>query len=662
MKMKARRAEELKSRSGGKTRCRSPFSFFSSFSRFRFTSFSLLVFCLFALLFLSACSELEKPKTEPFFADAPPPAKKEFRWSNGKMPKSFDPARAAAPPETDLVRAIFDGLTDTDPKSLKAVPALAEKWESSDDFRTWTFYLRRDAKWSNGKPVRAEDFVRSWKRLAEMGDKVSHHKLLTNIVGMRKPDAALKSAPAENQEIDSISRQAANQTFPFSRTEPGSPAAAQTPSEGRVSEENKNEKTPEKTEKEEAKFGVEAVDEFTLKVSLIKPDREFPALVANPIFRPIFGDGKEFEDEGLKSDIVTNGAFRIFSIGPEGITLDRADYYWNKAAVELERVRFVPQESAEKALEAYRAGEIDAVTNADFEPLALKLLTPYDDFKRTTHSALNFYEFNQRRPPFDDRYVREALAISIEREKLTQDEMEGATEPALSFLPFDEEKEKKLAQDKEKAKKLLAEAGFPDGRNFPVVRLVVNRNNIQQKIAHSVAKMWKETLNVQTEVIVKEPAELAEMKKTGDFDIIRRNAVLPTTDETANMLAIFTPKKEVKAPEAKTDEKNVPEKKPRNEALPGGQPAFEIPTFNTLVRETEENIVLVEHLDETTEAILTEEQALAELPAIPLYFPTSYSLVKPYVQGFEINSLDAPSLKTVRIDVNWQPSRANGES
>ena len=265
--------------------------------------------------------------------------------------------------------------------------------------------------------------------------------------------------------------------------------------------------------KVEPKFGAEAIDEFTLKISLIKPDKEFPALVAHPIFRPIFGDGKEFEGEQLKADIVTNGAFRIFSIGQDGITLDRAEYYWNKESVELERVRFVPQESAEKALQAYKAGELDAVTNADFEPLALKLLTPFDDFKRTTHSAINFYEFNLKRPPFDDPYVREALAISIEREKLTQDEMEGATEPALSFLPFDEDKEKKLAQDTEKAKKLLAEAGFPDGQNFPIVKLVVNRNNIQKKIADSVAKMWKDNLNITTEVIVKESEEISEVEK-----------------------------------------------------------------------------------------------------------------------------------------------------
>ena len=479
---------------------------------------------------------------------------------------------------------------------------------------------------------------------------------------MRKPETENKNPPSENQEIDSVSRQAANQSLPFTKTQPNSNSSANTAANTRIIEEKKTE-----SKKAEPKFGIEAVDEFTLKVSLIKPDKEFPALVANPIFRPVYGDGKNLEGENLNADIVTNGAFRIFSIGQDGITLDRSEYYWNRDSVELERVRFVPHESAEKALEAYRAGELDAVTNADFEPLALKLLTPFDDFERTTHSAINFYEFNLQKPPFNDPYVREALAISIEREQLTQDEMEGATEPAFSFLPFDEANEPKLTQDKEKGKKLLAEAGFPDGRNFPTVRLVVNRNNIQQKIANSVAKMWKENLNITTEVIVKESEEVAESKKTNDFDMIRRNAVLPTTDETANMLAIFPPKKEVRIKDLEKkqspDEKNNSEKKIKPETLPSGQNSlFEIPTFNTLVREDNEKTVMVEHLDENSQAILTEDQAISELPAIPLYFPTSYSLVKPYILGFEMNSLDAPSLKTVRIDVNWQPKKANGES
>lgn len=626
-------------------------------------SASLRLCGLLFLLFITSCSELEKPKPEPFYAKTAPPPKQEFRWSNGKLPKSFDPALASAPPETDIVRAIYEGLTDTDPKTLKSVPAVAEKWEASEDFKTWTFHLRKNAKWSNGETVTAADFVRSWKRLADLGETVSHSKLVKNISGMQTLETSAESV--ENQEIDLISRQSAESGNQSSNYQPNSdPSTISANSSGSGNQQKSGAKSEKRAE---TKFGVEAVNEFTLKISLIKPDKEFPALAAHPIFLPIYGDGKYFEPGKLNPDVVTNGAFRIFSVGQDGVTLDRAEHYWNRENVELQRVRFVPQESPEKALEAYRAGEIDAVTNADFQPLALKLLTPFGDFRRTTHSAINFYEFNRQKPPFDDRRVREALAISIERERLTEDEMEGATEPALSFMPFNEEGVK-LTQDREKAKNILAEAGFPNGENFPVVRLVVNRNNVQQRIARLIAKMWKENLNIETQIIVKDAAEIDIIKKTGDFDVLRRGVVIPTSDETANMLAIFSPKKEVVR--EKTDKKAAPaaenktsEKTPndKNAQEKAAQDELQIQTFETLAPETGET-VLIEHLDETSDAILTEEQAIIELPAIPLYFPTSYSLVKPYVLGFEINSLDAPSLKDVRIDNNWQPITTENES
>lgn len=639
---------------------RRPFSicFFNS-------AFSLRLCGLLLFVFLASCSELEKPKPEPFYAETTPPPIQEFRWSNGKMPKSFDPALASAPPETDVVRAVYEGLTDTDPKSLRPVPAVAERWEASEDFKTWTFHLRENAKWSNGETVTAADFVRSWKRLADLGERVSHYKLLKNIAGMRTPET--DSPINEEREIDLISRQSADSGAPTTMTPPNSDSATGSANSSVAGVKQKTEATPKRKEKKaEPKFGVEAIDEYTLKISLIKPDKEFPALAAHPIFLPVYGDGDYFETGKLSADLVTNGAFRIFSIGQDGVTLDRAEHYWNRENVELQRVRFVPQESAEKALEAYRAGEVDAVTNADFQPLALKLLTPFEDFRRTTHSAVNFYEFNRRKPPFNDRRVREAMAISIERERLTEDEMEGATEPALSFMPFNDEGAK-LTQDAGKAKNILAEAGFPGGENFPVVRLVVNRNNVQQRIARLVAKMWKENLNIETEIIVKDAAEIEAVRKNGDFDVMRRGVVIPTADETANMLAIFSPKKEVKETKNKKDA-------PAPENAPGGKAVDDksaqekqfsdepqIPTFETLTAESGE-VILVEHLDESGEAILTEEQALSELPAIPLYFPTSYSLVKPYVLGFDINTLDAPSLKDVRINNYWQRIKTGGES
>lgn len=619
---------------------------------------TVMSFCIFAF-FISGCNQIQSPKPEPFVGEVAPPRRQEFRWSNGKMPKSFDPAAASASPEIDFVRALYEGLTDLGSKNLEPVPGIAVKWSASDDFKTWTFQLRQDAKWSNGESVTAKDFVKSWKRLTELGEKASQRDLLKNIVGMDTKNALPVFA---SEEIDRLSETVENSGFTNSESQESKNSnvavndVLQNSAEKQKPVENPKPAVSEaqNSARNDAAFGVRAIDNYTLRVTLIQPDRDFPALVAHPIFRPVYDNGKNLES--LNTNIITNGAFKIVEIEKDGIVLERSQNYWNKETVQLERVRFVPTESAESALADYRAGKIDAITNADLEPLALKLLAPYDDFRRTKHGALNFYEFNLNQTPFNDRRVREALAIAIERERLTQGDMDGATEPALSFLPF--ETEDKLNQDAEKARKLFAEAGFPDGADFPVIRLLINRNNIQQKIARSIAAMWKKNLKIETEIIVKDQADFENAAQIGDFDIIRRGMVLPTTDETANMLNLFPADRKYTKPS-----KN--EESAKNQILNNKTAESELDFSETEDTPQEKNIA---EAAENTEIplILTEDEAILHLPAIPLYFPTSYSLVKPYVHGFEMNELDAVSLKDVRIDSNWQPQEmedlSNGKS
>ena len=579
----------------------------------------IFLFILGLSVLLIACGGATNTGSEPYYARTDPPRKQEFRWSNGKLPKSLDPALAAVPPETDLVRAVFEGLTELDAETLEAVPGVAERWTASEDSRLWTFHLRGDAHWSNGKPVTAGDFVRSWKRLGELGEAVPHHELLTNIVGFpfkKKPAPLPTTELLSNVNAGNASQQPGPTATRAPSTTPspdGSPGPAPVP------------------------LGIFADDARTLRVLLVVPDKDFAKLVAHPMFRPVAGDGTEFAGRAISSEIVTNGPFRIQAADAGGVTLERSDSYWGRDSIGLERVRMVATENAEQALAAYRAGDVDVVTNAEFEPLALKLLEPFEDFRRRTHAAVNFYEINHERAPFDDRRVREALAVGIERERLTEGEMEGVTRPAVSFLSFSTSPEAVLVQDVSRARDLLAEAGYPRGEGFPVVKLVVNRNDTQIRIARSVARMWKQNLNIETELVVKENADLEAARTSGEFDLIRRNAVFPSADELMSILALLKPpgpSPRVQAtPIPETDE-GVEAEDPRtgNEPRSGASP-----------------------IGDTPDVTMSETNAIFELWAIPLYFPTSYSLIKPYVSGFEMNSLDAPSLRTVAIDSNWQP-------
>ncbi|HKO60573.1 MAG TPA: peptide ABC transporter substrate-binding protein, partial [Pyrinomonadaceae bacterium] len=534
------------------------------------------------ILMLTSGCWLDSP-VEPFYGKVVVPHAQEFNWSNGGLPRTFDPAFAAAPPDTDLVRAIFEGLTDYDPKTLAPVPGVATRWEASNGGRTWTFHLRKDAQWSNGEPVTAQDFVRSWRRIVRIGDLAPHTNLLENIEGSERRSVARPLAPAEKPT--------------------------------------------------EARFGVEALSDSVLRVRLRRPDMNFPALVAHPVFRPVKVSEEVTTSKLPPENIISNGAFSLAKNEAQRVLLERAPNYWDKQQVTLERVAFVHQKDAESALAAYEAGTVDVVTNVAFEPLALKLLAPYEDFRRTTYGALTYYTFNTSRQPFDDVRVREALALALDRERISNDDLAGATEPATRFLPETVggsqqpvvEKSELLEKDHERARELIAEAGFPDGEGFPTIRLLINRNEQQRIVAQSVAGMWWDVLGVETEIVIKPWDEYERAITEGDFDVVRRGLVMQTTDELTNIRSLFqevvAPRPEAAAPEANADESNH-----SATVKPAAQP------------------------------VETEAQALKDLAAMPIYFASSYALVKPYVTGFDSNVLDAPSLKTVRINTAWKPS------
>ncbi|MCA1574866.1 MAG: peptide ABC transporter substrate-binding protein [Acidobacteria bacterium] len=542
---------------------------------------------------------------QPYYGRVVVRSRQDFRWIDGGLPQTFDPAFAAAPPDTDLVRAIFEGLTDYDPRTLAPVPAVATRWETSDEGRTWTFHLREDARWSNGEAVTANDFVDSWQRTVKIGDLAPHTNLLSNIQGARTVSAAER--PGTNGK-----RARQNQE---------SSAAVNS-----------------------RRFGVEAVSDRQLRVHLQSPDLNFPALVAHPVFRPV----KLADEDTLQRigplGLVSNGAFMLAKSEVDRVLLKRAGNYWDKNEVNLESVEFVGAKNSEAALTAYRAGEVDAVTNSAFEPLALKLLAPYKDFRRETYGALTYYSFNLSHEPFDDVRVREALAIAIDRDRLSQDELGGATEPAKKFLPEAMSgskvvvtKAELLEKDIERARKLLAEAGFPDGDGFPTVNLLINRNEQQRLVAQSIASMWRRVLNIKTEITIKPWDEYEAAIRGGDYDIVRRGMVMQTTDELTNIRALF----QQDSQSAESGATGQTSGSANSSTVADGE------------RSADKKI-------RTQRVIQSETEALNELRAIPLYFASSYALVKPYVSGFDSNVLDLPSLRHVRIDTNWREPKPTG--
>lgn len=573
-------------------------------------------------------------EVEPYYGRTNVPRAQEFRWSDGGLPQVFDPALAAAPPDTDAVRAMFEGLTEYDPQTLAPLPGVAARWESSADSKEWKFYLRQDARWSNNDPVTAHDFVRSWQRTVQLGERAPHARLLENIVGVAsaqvKPVTPAPELPATTTPTE------------------GSPEAKP--------EENSKQPVASKIEPERPApppFGVEAESDYVLRVHLQQPDLNFPTLVAHPVFRPIHGT-EQLSLDNPATPIVSNGAFQLKEIGRQGVVLERAQHYWDTGTVQLERVQFVATENAEAALALYRAGDVDAVTNANFEPLALKLLAPYKDFRRATYGALTYYSFNTNHAPFGDVRIREALAIAIDRDRISEDELGGATEPAKRFLPVQMSSApnanagvaRNIERDVARAQSLLSAAGYAEGKGFPRIRLLINRNEQQRLVAQRVAEMWRSALGIETEIVPKNWDEYETAVRAGDYDVVRRSVVMQTMDEATNLRAIFDMREDANA--AITD--NPPASA---ETSPSASPE----QLGPEPKEPEKNNQTVPQNPQPI--VLSEAQALKELPAMPIYFASSYALVKPYVRGFDANLLDAPSLKTVRIDAAWQPPKKN---
>jgi oligopeptide transport system substrate-binding protein len=557
-------------------------------------------------------------RVDPYYGRVAVPSSQQFRWSDGGVPQTFDPAFAAAPPDTDLVRAIFEGLTDYDPKTLTPIPGVATRWEVSNGGRAWTFYLRDDARWSDGAVVTAQDFVRSWQRTVKLGELAPHTDLLANIEGAEKqPRGPQRGSPAGVEAA-------------ISPTQAVPPVGSNT----RLSQEaGRNGETA---------FGAEALSDRVLRVRLRQPDMSFPALVAHPVFRPVKLGSSTPLGKLPAGELLSNGAFSVTKTETDRVVLARAENYWDKQQVTLQSVEFVGARDTESALAAYRSGEVDAVTNTALEPLAIKLLTPYADFRRTTFGALTYYTFNTAHAPFDDVRVREALAIAIDRDRISTDQTGGATEPAKRFLPQSQTEAPKivvgksdmLEKDEQRARQLLAEAGYPDGKGFPIVRLLINRNEQQRVVAQAIATMWHSVLNIQTELVIKTWDDYEAEIRTGDFDVVRRGIVMQTTDELTNIRTLFGESYRASAPEHQTErlDEQVAESSvgKRSGVVPG----------RTLT---------------SRPAIDTEAKALSDLSAMPIYFASSYALVKPYVSGFDANVLDAPLLKKIRIDGNWKP-------
>ena len=374
-----------------------------------------------------------------------------LRRSNDAEPASMDPQLAQGMPEMHILRDMFVGLIDED-AGAHLIPGVAEKWDVSEDGKTYTFHLR-DNTWSDGTPVTAGDFVYAWRRGVDpaVGSKYSFFLY---------PVKNAKEIVEGKQPLDAL--------------------------------------------------GVSAPDDKTLVVELNNPTPYFTGLLINAVTYPVPRQivekhGKEWT---RAEHIAGNGAYKMREWKPQSrIVLEKSPDYYGAQDVQLDKVIYYVSEDKNAELQRYRAGELDWTADVPNDQIKWLQENLSDELHIYNYLGTFYFGYNLTKPPFKDNpKLREALTLAIDRDVIT-DKVTGVGEkPAYSFVPpgingYDHYTPEYASLDKaariEKAKKLYEEAGY--GKDKPLkVDLLYNTSENHKKIAVAVAAMWKQNLGVQT--------------------------------------------------------------------------------------------------------------------------------------------------------------------
>ncbi len=401
-----------------------------------------------------------------------------FTYRVGDEHSSVDPQIVEDVSGSELVRDLFEGLLNQDALG-NLIPGVAESWEASNGNQTYTFKLRKDAKWSNGDAVTANDFVYAWQRLAD-------------------PETA--SAYAWYMEIMSL----------------------------------ENAKAIIAGEKEPSELGVSAPDDYTLVVNLTAPLPYFAAMTTHASTFP--SPQKVIEEFGNEwtrpENIVSNGAYVLTEHVPnERSVRERNTMYWNDAETVINKVTALVINEESTALTRYLAGELDRTEIPAGEYPRLKKEYPDQaiSFPRLCSYYYSFNVSDSGPEAFKDERVRQALSYALDRNVVTEQVLKGGQFPAFTFTPgttanFDAPDvafgQITQAERDAKAKELMVEAGY--GADNPLkFELLYNTNEDHKKVATVAAQMWKQKLGIEATLVNQEWKVFLEVRGKQDFDLAR---------------------------------------------------------------------------------------------------------------------------------------------
>lgn len=516
-----------------------------------------------------------------------------------------------------VITCLFEGLLNTDARDLSLTPGVAKSMPNvSEDGRVYTFHLRPDARWSNGDPVTAHDFVFSWRR-AVMPDFAAVYSGLFYVIEGAQDFYTFREEQLENYDPDQHSPQLL---------------------------------WDEAMQRFDDTVGIQALDDHTLRVTLINPTAYFASLTTFGTLAPNHTatveklitldprtgranfDGTYFTEADR---LISNGPFQLTQWqSRRRLVLDANPHYWDRDALQTTRiVQTVIGDNDPLRVVRYLDGDFDWVPNLDAD-LALRLMAAgREDTVGVPRAGLEYYAFNVRdevdgkKNPLADVRVRRALAMSVDKQGLVEHVTRLGEPVAHTFVPqgavrgYDPPAEADPGYDPQAARDLLAEAGYPDGQGFPTLRLLFNTSGSRQRLAVRIANQWRENLSIEVATENYEWRTYLDKRRKGEFHVARSGWYGDYQDPTTWLDLL------------RGDD-------------PNNATGYESDAFDGLLKQAAREVDPDKRLAILRDA---EQTLLEDHVIVPLYQALSVDLVAPYVQDLHQNAWNNMNLDQAKV-------------
>ena len=397
-------------------------------------------------------------------------------FGNGTEPKDLDPHTVTGVPESHILMALLEGLVMRHPEGLDPLPAVAESWTISDDGKIYIFKLRENAIWSNGDQVTASDFVWAWERM------------LTPSLGSKYPDML----------YDVVNAEEFNKGIITDFTE----------------------------------VGVKSLGIKKLLVKLKNPAPYFLGLLAHyttrPVHRPTIEEFGEIDTIGSKwtrpGNFIGNGPFVLEDWQLNKVLkVKKNKLYWDANRVRLNGIHFFPVDNATREDLMFRNGQLHVTSTVPLEKIEVYSKQYSDLIHIDPYFGTYYLRINVKKAPFDNKLVRKALSLSINRKEIVEKVAKGGQIPAFSFTPPDPNSyfpPTTLEFDPVLAQSLLKEAGVSQEK-LPAFEYLYNTSEGHQKLAQAFQQMWKQNLNIDVELANTDWKVYLSRQNIGDYTIAR---------------------------------------------------------------------------------------------------------------------------------------------